>query len=170
MRDIVRMIVVLAVLLMTCEKREPSKDISPDKNTISRKTETVTVDSSLAANYFSIAKKIASAAKYDSAMTLYKKASDLYKEDKNWEKYVACYNNMGELTWRHFSADTAAKYLNHALDIGMKKLGAQHPEIAMSYDNIGITKEIKGHFNQALELYNKALKIRLLSIRQIQQR
>ncbi|CAF4375592.1 unnamed protein product, partial [Rotaria magnacalcarata] len=53
----------------------------------------------------------------------------------------------------------ALYYFNRSLEIYEKSLFSQHPSIASTYKNIGITHEIKKNLVVALEFYNKAADI-----------
>jgi tetratricopeptide (TPR) repeat protein len=60
--------------------------------------------------------------------------------------------------------DKALFFYEKCLDILLKNLTVEHPDVAMSYNNIGVAWFNKGDFNQALDFYQKALKIRLKTL------
>ena len=49
--------------------------------------------------------------------------------------------------------------MNSALSIEEKVLGLEHPDVAMSYCNIGDVYYCKGNYDMALDYYKKALSI-----------
>ena len=58
-------------------------------------------------------------------------------------------------------SDKAIGYYEKALAILLKKLGAEHPRVATSYNNIGLAYHAKGEYDKAIGYYNKALAIQL---------
>ena len=57
--------------------------------------------------------------------------------------------------------DKALEYFQMTLDIRLGLLGENHPNVASSYNNIGIVWDVKGDYDRALEYHEKALSIRL---------
>ena len=55
-------------------------------------------------------------------------------------------------------------YYQKALEIRLTVLGKKHPQVAGSYNGIGITHKIKGDYDKALEYHQKALGIRLATL------
>ncbi|MEE1092130.1 MAG: tetratricopeptide repeat protein, partial [Prevotella sp.] len=53
----------------------------------------------------------------------------------------------------------ALEYHNKALGIREKVFGTEHPDVALSYNNIGEVYHSQGDFQKALEYHNKALEI-----------
>jgi len=75
--------------------------------------------------------------------------------------YGEAYNNMG-LAYNHKGEyDRAIGYYQKALNIDLKKLGPEHPSVAIDYNNIGLAYGSKGEYDRAIEYYQKALKINL---------
>jgi tetratricopeptide (TPR) repeat protein len=60
--------------------------------------------------------------------------------------------------------DTALEYYNKSLKIIIESLRPNHPNIATSYNNIGLIYYNKGEYDTALDYYNKSLKIRIESL------
>ena len=94
-------------------------------------------DTKLANQYFDKAKKFDEAAQNDSCIfylkkagVLYEKVASKYQAEKIWEKYIQCFNGIGNKLWRKAEFDKAMLYLNNGLNIGTKILGEYHPEIA----------------------------------------
>jgi tetratricopeptide (TPR) repeat protein len=48
-----------------------------------------------------------------------------------------------------------------ALDIQLKHLGPLHPDVAMSYNNLGNVYRLKGDYNTAIEYIENALNVPL---------
>ena len=60
--------------------------------------------------------------------------------------------------------DQGLEYFQKALAIQIKQLGPNHPDVAISYNNIGSIGQVlyrKGEYDQALEYYQKALAIQI---------
>ena len=55
----------------------------------------------------------------------------------------------------------AFKYYNKPLEIRLKTLGEEHPDVAASYHNIGNLYNDKGEYDNALEYYNKSFALSL---------
>ena len=55
--------------------------------------------------------------------------------------------------------DKALEYHNRALAIREKVFGTEHPDVAQSYNNIGLIYDSQGNYEKSLEYYNKALEI-----------
>ncbi|MDP6036062.1 MAG: tetratricopeptide repeat protein, partial [Verrucomicrobiota bacterium] len=53
------------------------------------------------------------------------------------------------------------EHYQKSLAIQLKKLGPEHPHVALSYNNIGLVHRKKGEHNKALEHYQKSLAIHL---------
>ena len=75
--------------------------------------------------------------------------------------YGAAYNNIGMAYDSKGDYDRAMEYYQKALKITLKKLGPEHPKVAIGYNNIGSTYKHKGDYDRAMEYYQKALKITL---------
>jgi len=125
-------------------------------------------DTTLANAYFAKAEKLLKAAQDDSSFFYYEKASSIYgkavaryNERPLWEKHIRCLNFVGYKLWRNLEYDKAMSYLKTALEIGLKKFGESHPEVATSYNNIANIHADRGEFLQAKQYYEKALTIRL---------
>ena len=63
------------------------------------------------------------------------------------------YNEKGDL-------DKAKDYFQQALEIQEKKLGSNHVDVAVSYNNIGVVYKKKGDLDQAKDYYQRALEIK----------
>lgn len=58
--------------------------------------------------------------------------------------------------------DKAEQYYQCALQSALNKYGDKHPDVATSYNNIGLVYGNQGNYSQAWEYYNKALEILLV--------
>ena len=145
---------VLAAAMAACSFAEQA--------TAQETPNTAAPDTTLANRYVEKAIQFARDAQYDSTLTYYEKARVIYQAAGAWERYVHCYNKMGEQYWRKRALVTAQEYLNEALKIGLERWGEQHPEVASSYQNLGVVQHLKGNNGQALAFWNQALAIRLV--------
>ena len=68
-----------------------------------------------------------------------------------------CESNFG-------SYDKALEYYEKSLAIRLKTLGGEHPDMAKSYNNIGIIWKNIGEYDKALEYYEKCLSIELKTL------
>jgi len=73
--------------------------------------------------------------------------------------YGDAYNNIGGAYDSKGEYDRAIEYYQKALKIGIKKLGPEHPSVAIRYNNIGSAYKSKGEYDRAIGYYQKALKI-----------
>ena len=71
------------------------------------------------------------------------------------------FNNSGLLCHNRGAYDEALENYKKALDIRLKVLEPDHPDVATSYNNIGSVYADQGIYDKALEYYKKSLDIRL---------
>jgi len=123
-------------------------------------------DTVLANRYFAKATDLAFHAKYDSANYYFEKASAIFKEraiDSNdpklWTSYVKCRNQIGENLRQLAKYFVAKEILRSSLQVGLEKLGKNHPEIAATYNYLCMIHSHLGEFDEALECGEKALTI-----------
>ncbi|MEO9965482.1 MAG: CHAT domain-containing tetratricopeptide repeat protein [Reichenbachiella sp.] len=70
-----------------------------------------------------------------------------------------CYNDLGIAYWNNGNLDLSLQYLQNALNLRKDLYGQNHPEVADSYNNIGLVNaEINSfaavvYFNNALKIY-----------------
>ena len=55
--------------------------------------------------------------------------------------------------------EKSLEYNNNALAARIKTFGEQHPDVALSYNNMAFTFEKAGMVDKALEYYDKALRV-----------
>ena len=56
--------------------------------------------------------------------------------------------------------DKALEYYQKALEIRKQVLGESHPDVALSYNNIGVVYDAQGYYDRALEYHQQSLEIR----------
>ena len=125
-------------------------------------------DTTLAAEYFDKGKALAKAVKYDSSNAYFEMAREIYEKlgeqhelETLREKTLQCSNNIGWIMILSGKYEAARVYLDQALESGSKRFGENHPDIAQSYNNIGIVHWYKGDYDRAMEYHQSSLSIRL---------
>jgi tetratricopeptide (TPR) repeat protein len=76
-------------------------------------------------------------------------------------EYGDAYNNIGLAHDNQGEYDRAIGYYKKALEVGLKKLGPDHPAVATYYNNIGAAYAHKGEYDQAIGYFKAALEIGL---------
>jgi len=71
---------------------------------------------------------------------------------------------LGRCERKFGNFDKALEYYTKSLAIRLKTLGGEHPHVADSYNNIGITWDDKYEYDKALEYYEKSLAIWLKTL------
>jgi len=69
-----------------------------------------------------------------------------------------CYNDLGIAYWNNGNADLSLQYLQNALNIREKLYGKNHPQVADSYNNIGLVNADINSF-AAVIYFKNALKV-----------
>lgn len=92
-------------------------------------------------------------AKADSAQLIFEKVLG-----KNYKGVIAALNQKGNSKIYQSKYDDALIYYQLAINI---KLDTLNLDLANSYNNLGAIYFFKGNFNETIELYEKALTIRL---------
>ena len=85
------------------------------------------------------------------------KASFIVEDADLLYQLGVCENKFG-------SYDKALEYYEKCLAILLKTLGGEHPDVATSYNNIGVAWKSKAEYDKALEYYEKCLAIRLKTL------
>ncbi|MDR1002410.1 MAG: toll/interleukin-1 receptor domain-containing protein [Oscillospiraceae bacterium] len=88
------------------------------------------------------------------------KASELLKDDEQLEKAARIYHEIGFGFYNLANYDEALRWYNKALAIKEKVFGTEHPDTAITYNNIAEVYRRKGDYDKALKWDNKALAIR----------
>ncbi|MEY4142467.1 MAG: hypothetical protein RL110_1839 [Bacteroidota bacterium] len=86
------------------------------------------------------------------------KSSDLFSEDEKLLKHY------GDVYFKFGQYDKALDFYQKCLNIRLKTLGAEHPLVATSYNNIGLSLNRKGEYDKALYFYQKCLEILLRTL------
>ena len=73
-------------------------------------------------------------------------------------------SKLGNCEKKFGNFDKALEYYEKCLAIRLKTMGGEHPSVATSYNNIGLTWINKGETDKALEYYTKSLAIRLKTL------
>ena len=82
-------------------------------------------------------------------------------EATNEPKLIA---SLGDLSFKIAQYDKALELDEKCLTIRLKTLGPDHPDVAQSFNNIGMSWYRKGEYDKALELHEKCLAIRLKTL------
>lgn len=98
--------------------------------------------------------------KYKEALIFFDSATRLAAEKKNWEVYVKANNGATHAALGLAKFEDAKKYIERALDKGIKYLGQNHSEVALAYNERGIVHFNEGDFDEALEDLLLSLSIR----------
>jgi tetratricopeptide (TPR) repeat protein len=90
---------------------------------------------------------------------------DILKDaENNNTAYVKKLQKEG-LLWKSIGEyDKALEYYLKCLDIQLKTLGAEHTDVATTYNNIGGVWHSKCEYDKALEYYEKSLEIKLKAL------
>jgi len=124
-------------------------------------SQTITADTTLANQYFDLARKFENDFKIDLAILNAEKAQTLnikYFGEKSI-KNASVLHLLGRLCYSKNKYDLALEYDFNALQIRKEILGEKHPDVAASYNNIGIVYYNKREYDKAMEYYFKALQI-----------
>jgi len=124
-------------------------------------TQTITVDTTLANQYFDLARKFENDFQIDSAIFNAERAQTLhikYFGEKSI-KNADVLHMLGRLYYSQNEYDLALEYNFKSLQIRKEILGEKHPDVAASYNNIGIVYYDKGEYDKVLEYYFKTLQI-----------
>ncbi len=123
-------------------------------------SQSIISDTTLANQYFDLAKKNENSSKYDSAIFYAEKAQVLYIKylgEKSLKNANILYL-LGKLCWRDAKYELALEYYFKALQIRLEVLGEKHTDVAMSYHYIGVVYHIKvnliRHWNIIILPYN----------------
>ena len=111
--------------------------------------------------YVKSADKMADDGQYKTSNFFYRKAIDTYEELEMWEKAIKCYIKLGDNYQKLDDVSTALGTLNRALEVSKTRLGFQNLELARSFQKLAFKYLQDQAFDQALELYRKALAIQL---------
>jgi CHAT domain-containing protein/Tfp pilus assembly protein PilF len=124
-------------------------------------SQAITNDTTLANQFFDLARKFENDFKIDSAIFNAEKSQTLnikYFGEKS-VKNANVLHLLGRLCYRKNKYDLALKYDFKALQIRKEILGENHTDVSSSYNNIGIVYDSNGEYDMALKYYFKSLEI-----------
>jgi len=96
---------------------------------------------------------------YQLAISIFEKARKFYERDEKWAEYLNTSNHIAGCQYYLSQYDASILISNHSLTKTLPRLGEFHPEVAMSYNNIGTAYGRKGDYENQLKHYQKALMI-----------
>ncbi len=105
------------------------------------------------------ADNLKNAGDYQVAISIFEKARKFYERDEKWAEYLNTSNHIAGCQYYLSQYDAAISISNHSLIKTLPRLGEFHPEVAMSYNNIGTAYGRKGDYENQLKYYQKALMI-----------
>jgi tetratricopeptide (TPR) repeat protein len=95
--------------------------------------EKLTPETPTAERYFAQAGQFANTAQYDSVIVYLTRASRLFEVQENWGRYVRCYNALAEYFRVLGDYRKARQYIDRAIEVGIDRLGKNHPEVVESF-------------------------------------
>ena len=122
--------------------------------------QTIKKDTTNAGKYLKRADSLRTQAKYDHAVQNYNKAAQIYKTYKLWKPYIQSQNGNGDALARMGKYKEAIDILKQALQTCKKYQLERSPEVAHSYNNLGIVYHYLDDNELALDYWEKALAIR----------
>ncbi|CAF1253582.1 unnamed protein product [Adineta steineri] len=94
----------------------------------------------------------------------FNKAEELYnillEQTSEVDKKALYYSQLGYAKDKQGDYETAICYNEKAIDIRQNTLPSNHPDLAHSYNNIGLVYHCIGKYSKALSFFEKALEIR----------
>ncbi len=111
--------------------------------------------------YVKNAEKMADDGQFKSSNFFYKKAIANYEKEGQWQKAIKCYIKIGDNFQELDDNQSALGNLNYALQLTKSHLGYQPLELAKSFQRLAFKHLMEKNYDQALELYRKALGILL---------
>lgn len=97
---------------------------------------------------------------YEKAETLYLRVFELLKKIKADEVELAnVFNNLGQIAKDRKNYVEAENYYSQAVEIREKKLGPEHPFLALSINCLAEIEKFKGNYQKAEDLYIRSISI-----------
>lgn len=112
--------------------------------------------------YFNLAEEFRKKLKPDSAVMYYDLAAADFQLQKNTERSITAYNNIGVILTRQDKYEKAKEYLDKALYRGLSTSGINSLEVARTYISLGVVYNAMAEYDQSLKHHFKALSIRIL--------
>jgi tetratricopeptide (TPR) repeat protein len=72
-------------------------------------------------------------------------------------------HEFGKMEFNKGNYDNALDYFQRSLRIKLETLGGEHPDVADSYNSLGVVWDEKGEYDKALEHYEMSIKIRIMN-------
>lgn len=117
------------------------------------------IDTSLANSYMLKATSLADKASYDSSMIYINRARDIFR-DANFAEGIAKADNFkGEILILLGKLSEAQNVINEALGIVKSSLETNHPQLAESYNLLGVVDYYKGSYDGAIDYFRKSLNV-----------
>ena len=103
-------------------------------------------------------------AEYDSSVYYFKKSAAIYMQEKVWQKYVECLNNLATNYLRLGNYQTAISHAEKALEICHEKLSATNPEVSYAYNGLGNIYRNMGNYSLAIKYYQQSKDIKIKNL------
>ncbi len=97
----------------------------------------------------------------EKALELYKKAKEYLLLDQNGLSFLPdVYVGIAHIYYQNKDIDTAERYIEKAMDVGLKMYGEFNPNMTFIYNLYSNILKSKKEYKQAIEMIQKSLKIR----------
>ncbi len=100
--------------------------------------------------------------KADSALIYYDLAAADFQLQKNIDKLMTAYNNIGIILTREDKYEKAKEYLDKSLSMGLSSTDTNSLTVARAYISLGVIYNALEEYDQSLKHHFKALSIRIL--------
>lgn len=91
----------------------------------------------------------------DKAIAYYEKAAVEFETGRSIERFVDSYNQIGIILTRQDKYESARKYLDKALSVGLSSLGPNDLTVATTYLSLGVVFSAEDKFDQSLAITTK---------------
>jgi tetratricopeptide (TPR) repeat protein len=99
----------------------------------------------------------------DKAIASYQTALDIFRDipqhQLDTSQLSLVYNNTGAVYFYENKLDKAQEYYDKARTLAVMKYGKDHPSVGQALYNIGLVRETKGYYTDAIYFYEQALSI-----------
>jgi len=117
------------------------------------------IDTSTASQYFTKGKELLNKRKTDSSLTYFEKELLIYETIGDQKKIIDCYDKISKSQQNNFDYDSALVTAKKGLVLRQELFEKEHPQIALSYTQIGHIHKDKDQYQKAMNFYQKVLKI-----------
>lgn len=118
-------------------------------------------DEDLASEYYKRGIDYKNKYKLDSAGYFLKKSADLFKKNNDWDNYLIVQNEVGSILLAKNEFDKAISFFQEQLGEAANHFNENNEYSANFYNNLGLAYFFKGNIDAALDIYDRALSIRL---------